>query len=456
VFKSIRRTLLFWYALIFVVLIAAFGATAVERLRHTAFKGVDSKLDAYAQVIAGGLEEMNDGSIDLELSRTARKMFRGEDHPYYFVWDQAGKLIHRSSPPVEAPPRPSPARRSRGSHREVSMAGPAGTLVLVGQKAKQEVESVQEFLLALLASGAGLMLVALVGGWFLAGRVLRPIERISVTASAISAANLSRRIDVAQTEDELGRLATTLNETFGRLEQAFERQARFTADASHELRTPLSVVMTHAELALRKERSPEEYREALETVLEASKQMKALVEGLLTLARADARQALIAAVEVPLHVVVEEVAAVLGPLALERKVAVTVHATPLNVTGDRDRLREAVANLLTNAIRYTSENGKVDVTLQEEAGVAVFQVADTGIGIPEQDQPHLFERFFRADSARARDQGGAGLGLAITKWIVEAHRGTIAFSSREGTGTTFTVRLPQAAKIADAAPLREV
>jgi two-component system OmpR family sensor kinase len=442
--------------MIFIVLIAAFGMTAYEGLRRTAFKGVDSKLDAYAQVVAGGLEEMNDGSIDLELSRTARKLFRGADHPYYFVWDQTGRIIHRSSPPFEAPPLPSPARQSRGSHREVSVTGPAGTLVLVGQKAKQEVESVREYLLALLASSTGLMLVALVGGWFLAGRVLRPIERISATASAISAANLSRRIDVAQTEDELGRLATTLNETFGRLEQAFERQARFTADASHELRTPLSVVMTHAEVALRNQRSPEEYREALQTVLEASRQMKALVEGLLTLARADARQAPTAEVQVPLLIVIEEVAAALGPLALERRVAVTIHARPLNVTGDCDRLREAVTNLLTNAIRYTPENGKVDVTLREEAGVVVLQIADTGIGIPEKDQRHLFERFFRVDTARARDRGGAGLGLAITKGIVEAHRGTIAFSSQEGSGTTFTVRFPQGAKIDDAAPLREV
>jgi len=443
VFRSIRRTLLFWYALIFVVLISAFGATAYERLRRTVYRGIDARLDAHAQVVVAALEEMNDGSIDLELSRAARKMFRADDHPYFVVWDRDGKVLHRSTPPVDVERPDAALRRSRGKVREVSMAGPAGTRVLVGQKAK-EIGSIQEFLAALLFAGGMVMIVALAGGWFLAGRVLKPIDRISATAASLSAANLSQRIDVAQTENELSRLAATLNDLFARLEDSFGRQARFTADASHELRTPLSVAISHAELALRKERTPQEYREALEEVLRASTQMKGLVEGLLTLARADAKQARLATDDVPFHAVVEEVATSLGPLARERRVAVTVHAAPVTVRGDRDRLRDVVVNLLTNALRYTPEGGKVDLTLQEETDAAVLQIADTGIGIPEKDRPHLFERFYRVDQARARDQGGVGLGLAISKCIVEAHRGTIGFTSKEGEGSTFSVRIPKA------------
>src|SRR6185295_1400261 len=213
-------------------------------------------------------------------------------------------------------------------------------------------------------------------------------------------------------------------------------------DASHELRTPLSLVVSQSELALMKERSPEEYREALRSIERAALRMKAVVEGLLTLARADARQLPLAKERVPFASVVEETAALLGPLAVQRKVAVTVHAEAVDVEGDRDRLREAVSNLLSNAIRYTGEGGRVDVSVAPGPAGAVLSVADTGIGIPEKDRAHVFERFYRVDEARSRDKGGSGLGLAITKWIIEAHRGTISFTSEEGKGTTFTVRLP--------------
>jgi heavy metal sensor kinase len=445
VFRSIRTALLFWYGLIFLVLVSAFGTTVYLRMSRSIFRNVDARLEAYAGTLAAGLKEMDDGSLDLEVSRSFRHLFRrGDDQPYYLVWDKAGKVLHRSPSAKDAPHPGKETRRSRGSAREVAVAGPKDTLVLVGGRAKEELHSLREFLAAVLFAGGVLTLIALGGGWFLTTRALRPIGRISEAASTITARDLSRRIDVAQTQTELGRLARTLNETFDRLEASFDRQARFTADASHELRTPLSLVLSQAELALLKERSPEEYREALRSVERAALRMKGVVEGLLTLARADAKQLALAKEAVALAPLVEETAALLGPLAAERKVAVTVHAQPAGVEGDRERLRDVVANLLSNAIRYTSEGGKVDVTLAVEGREALLKVADTGIGIPEKDRPHIFERFYRVDQARARDKGGSGLGLAITKWAVEAHGGSISFTSQEGQGTTFTVRLPLA------------
>jgi signal transduction histidine kinase len=171
--------------------------------------------------------------------------------------------------------------------------------------------------------------------------------------------------------------------------------------------------------------------------------MKAVVEGLLTLARADARQLPLAKEPVAVAPLVEETAGLLGPLAAQRKVAVTVHAQPATVSCDRERLRDAVSNLISNAVRYTPEGGRCDVTLTVEGPEMVLKVADTGIGIPEKDRPHIFERFYRVDQARSRDKGGSGLGLAITKWVIEAHGGSISFTSEEGKGTTFIVRLPQ-------------
>lgn len=444
-FRSIRTTLLFWYGLIFLLLVGAFGTTVYLRISRSIFRTVDTKLEAYANTLAAGLVEMDDGSIDLEVPKSFRNLFRrGEDLPYYLIWDRSGKVIHRSAAAKETERPTGDSRRSRGNSREVSVQGPMGTSILVGTRAKDELHSLREFLAAVLFAGAVFMVIALGGGWVLTTRALRPIRRISEAASTITARDLSRRIDVAQTESELGRLARTLNETFERLETTFAQQSRFTADASHELRTPLSLVLSQAELALMKERSPEEYREALRAVERAALRMKAVVEGLLTLARADAKQLTLAKEPVALAALVEETAALLGPLAAQRKVAVTVHARPAAVDGDRERLRDAVSNLLSNAIRYTSEGGTVDVTLASEEREAVLRIADTGIGIPEKDRPHIFERFYRVDQARARDKGGSGLGLAITKWVLEAHGGAISFTSQEGQGTTFTVRLPLA------------
>jgi heavy metal sensor kinase len=446
-FKSIRGGLLFWYALILVAVLGAFGGTLYYKQRHSLLKEVDGTLGAHAQAMAASIEVEPGGLLELELTDEYSRYFRsdgGEDDPPYFaIWDGSGKVLKNSRPDLE-PPRPEAAGvRTRGSRREIAAAGPAGSMVLVGRKIGEEQQKLRDFLGGIVGAGAGMILLALAGGWFLTGRAIRPIGRMTEAASAISSSNLSHRIDVAQTQTELGRLAATLNEAFDRLERAFDRQTRFTADASHELRTPLSIVLAQAELALSRERSLEEYRKGYATTLQAAQRMKAVVEGLLTLARADAREINLRKERVDLRAIVEETLSMLGPMALPKKVAVKLHAETVHVTGDPDRLREVVTNLVTNAVRYNREGGRVDVSLKADGKDAVLAVADTGIGIPAADQPHVFERFYRVDKARARDEGGSGLGLAITKWIVESHGGSIAFTSREGEETTFTIRMPR-------------
>ena len=444
-FRSIRWNLLSWYAVILFAVLMAFGGVLFERMEHLLRQGVEKELRAHALAIAGATEDEN-GKLKVELSdEYARHFSSGEKGaPYYVVWDREGRIVSRSENATQKESVAAGHRCSTGPRRQLAIAGPAGTVIFVGREVRKEQEKQRELLGTLFAVGGGVMVLALVGGWFLAGRALAPVRRISEAAAALSASNLTRRIDVGRTESELSQLARTLNDAFDRLEKAFERQTRFTADASHELRTPLAIVMSQAELALRKDRSPEEYRETLETSLKASLRMMAVVAGLLTLARADAKELEVRKERVDLGRLVEETASLLGPLAMERKVALTVSAEPVAVTGDADRLREVVTNLITNAIRYNVQGGKVDVTLAIEKDVAALSVADTGIGIPEKDQPQLFERFFRVDKARSREVGGTGLGLAISKWIVEAHGGTISFASRENAGSTFSVRLPRA------------
>jgi two-component system OmpR family sensor kinase len=296
------------------------------------------------------------------------------------------------------------------------------------------------------ATGAGVLLLGLAGGWYLVGRALQPIAAMSSTAQAISATNLSQRIDVAGTESELGPLARILNGMLERLEIAFEHQKRFTADASHELRTPLAVICSQTELALARERSSEEYRKALETCSRAAERMRELVDGLLTLARADAGMIHLDRAPFDVTACVLDCVEMMRDLAAEREVEIDLGDLPsaeVEWNGDLHRFARVVINLLSNAIRYNHPGGRVSVALTDPGSEIVLEIADTGIGIPPEEQATIFKRFHRVDKARTRDAGGSGLGLAISQSLVAAHGGTIECRSEPGQGSTFTVRLPK-------------
>ena len=441
---SLRLKLLAWNAVVLAAVIGTFGTLLVVNERRTAWREVDDALRAQAAGLAAALRAEADGSYDLELSPQQVEDFRreGGGAPYYRIWSAAGEVVDTSHPDADVPPPAGPGVRERGPTREIALPGPGGSLVLVGRGAGEVRARLRALGWTVVAVGAGTMLLTLGGAWFLTGRALAPVARITRAAAAVSAANPSQRIDVARMESELRELSATINGAFDRLQQSAERQARFTADASHELRTPLAIVLSHAEHALKAERSPEEHRQALEAVRRAAKRMRAVVDGLLALARADAGEPLDRR-PTDLAAVVTSACEALAPLAEERSVRLTVRAAPTRVLGDADRLAEVVANLVTNAVVYNREGGAVDVDLREADGQAVLDVADTGVGISEADRPHVFERFYRADKARSRAAGGNGLGLAITHWIVTAHGGTVSLESREGEGSTFTVRLPR-------------
>ena len=258
---------------------------------------------------------------------------------------------------------------------------------------------------------------------------------------------------MSQVDRELEELAEVLNETFARLEAAFERQTRFTADASHELRTPLAVVRGQAELALSRPRGPEEYRAALGSCLRASERMAALVDGLLVLARADAGKLDVGHTPVDFQQVVEETIDLLRPLAETKRLRLETDLHPAIVLGDSSRLTQVVTNLVSNAIQYNRPDGSVRVGLSAEDGRVELTIEDTGAGIASEDCPHLFERFYRVDKARSRARGGYGLGLAICKSVVEAHGGTIGFRTELGRGSVFWVRLPERARASGSSTL---
>jgi heavy metal sensor kinase len=326
----------------------------------------------------------------------------------------------------------------------VIVGGPGGSTILVGRSIGREQAGLANLRWSLVAVGAMVMGVGLLGGCALAQRVLRPIRRISQTARAISASDLSLRITGPDIKSEIGSLAQTLNNTFDRLESAFHRQAQFTADASHELRTPLAVICGGSELALAKERSPQEYRQAIESSLRASRRMRELVESLLLLARADANALNLQYGQFDLLQAVDECLAMMSPMAKRRNIRLETEGRGMVIEADREQVLRLITNLIGNGIQYNREGGSVKVVVGEEGGRAMVKVIDTGMGIARYDQPRIFQRFFRADKARCRESGGCGLGLAICQSIAVAHGGEISFSSVPGVGTTFMVSLPLA------------
>ncbi len=344
--------------------------------------------------------------------------------------------------PEQARPPMPPSVRTRGQMREMFRFLPRGGCLLVGHSMAADLAAMRRLGLWLSAAGATVLLFGLAGGWWVATRAIRPIEAISGTAVKIAGGDLSQRINAADTDSELGRLAGVLNSTFARLEAAFAQQARFTSDASHELRTPVSVILSQTQTALSRERTSPEYREALEACQRAARRMKSLTESLLELARLDAGQEPMKRERFDLLQVARECVEMVRPLAAERGIRIQCDGAPVECLGDAGRISQVITNLLTNAIYFNRDQGEVRLSARAEAGSAVFSVADTGQGIPAEDVPHLFERFYRADKSRSRVQGRNGLGLAICKAIVDAHGGSIEVSSQPGVGSTFTVKLP--------------
>jgi heavy metal sensor kinase len=295
---------------------------------------------------------------------------------------------------------------------------------------------------------AGVLLIlvlATASGYFLARKSLLPIASMNSQTKLITAERLSSRLDVRNPRDELGRLATTINELLTRLENSFRGQQRFIADASHELRTPLAVLRGETEVALGKSRSTGEYRESLTLIQDEAERLSRIVEDLFILAGQplDMPPVLVRK-QLSLNELLNQCVRAAQVLAIQKNLDLRIDSgsTPMVLKGDDELLKRMVLNLLDNAVKYTPEGGEIAVELVKQNGNAQIVVRDTGIGIPEMDQPHVFDRFYRVDKARSRSLGGAGLGLSIVRWIVEAHEGKIDIVSAPGRGSEFIVQLP--------------
>ena len=477
--QTIRGRLTAWYSIALALTLAAFAAVLYGARRGASYQDLDQRIQSEAGLTGGILAESYRARGVLVRGDTAGRpvlipdlaalleavpdylIITARDGSLLFASPDARALTFQQVEQLRLVAAAPPSGRTSGAlllepdgpklHyalRYVTDAGPQFGAILAGANLRTAELSAEQLLSTIaLILPLGLVTALLVGSW-IARRALAPVDRIITEVREITdGRSLHRRLAEPMVKDELGRLTETLNQMMTRLERSFAALRRFTADASHELKTPLTVLRAGVERAITMPSLPSEALAALEETLQEINRMTELVEALLMLARADEGTTPLHRETVDLRAIVEETGETGELLAAEAGVTMEVAtpADPVIVPVDASRIRQLILNLLTNAVKYTPAGGSVRLQLGPSNGRVTLTVADSGVGIAPGDLPHIFDRFWRADSARTRtgERSGTGLGLAICKWIAEAHGGRIDVQSRPGRGTTFTVTLPR-------------
>lgn len=459
---SIGLRLTLWYLAIFALGELVFGAGMWIILRHNVYDMVDDDLETQIQDLTVLLESQRADASLSELQEEVKRTYSIEHSgDYLFLYTEDGDTVYES-PILQAhhskPIRPErigatlARTRSIDGHpirfivAAIGVNG-RGFIVESGIPADDAIETLHLFRMYLLMFAPALLLVAAGVGYWMSRRALAPVDALVRTARDVSGTNLGGRLQKLSTGDELQRLSDTLNEMLDRIESAFRRVTQFTADASHELRTPVSLIRTEAELALRRFRTENEYKDSLQHILLEAERTTTLIEQLLSLARADSGRETLHMRPVNLSETLRGVADSWKQVAAIRdlRFSANIDEQDAAVSGDETLLRRLTDILLDNAFKYTPSPGTVSLTLERRDDIAVITVQDSGVGIPHEEQSKIFERFYRIDKARGRAQGGTGLGLAIAQWIVSQHRGSISVESRPGEGATFRAELPRIA-----------
>ena len=462
---SLKVRLTLWYGIALAVILAVFAGTLYVVIARNLKEQVDRSLEEAAAVAVKALTERRvgpffqfDDLVDEFPELAVLDKFFQIFSPTGMITIQSPNVrrlaIPLSRTALTAALAGRPVFESARFEKEppirllsvpIQYEGSLTHILQIGTSLRQVEAMRQRLIFTLLLTGPLTLAIALAGGWFLAGRALQPVEAITEAARRIAAGDLTQRLVVSRSTDEIGRLATTFNEMIARLETSFRQVQQFSADASHELRTPLTVMKGETELALRRPRSPEEYRMVFESNLEEIDRMTRIVEDLLFLSRADLGEVSMERQPVRLDTLVEDIQRQAAVLGQEQGIEVLIEAIePATVLGDELRLRELVLNIVENAVRYSRAGGQVKMVLTRAGSVVRLTVSDQGIGISPEAQGRIFDRFYRADEARAHSPKGTGLGLAISKWIAESHQGHIEVESEPGKGSRFTVVLPVA------------
>ena len=473
---NIRLRLTLWYTAIFLLILVIFSLVVYVGLTRNLMNNVDNHLQREVGEILGNLEfedsdngynededEYGESNQILAGSSSIELSYIPEDGVFWRVLDTAGQPIIDNGYFDGATYTANVTNLTQAQLENASLAN--GTPVRlysvpfviknftegVVQVAEsyEHVQEVQNQLIIILVVGIPLTLLASsAGGWFLASSALDPIDRITRTAQKISASDLHQRLNLDLPKDEVGRLADTFDQMLARLEDAFEQQKRFVADASHELKTPLTILKGDVEVALNRPRSPEYYRDTLQMVNTSTDRLIALVQELLLLARTDSTSNLLKLDTFNLSQLIEDEISHLFPKAIDKNIDLQADIPDvLIIEADRAKLQRLFMNLIDNAIKYSNADDCVTVKVNANDTQVRVMVADTGPGIASKHLPHLFERFYRVDAARSRlesngTSSGAGLGLSIVQWLAAAHSGRVDVESKPGQGTVFYVWLP--------------
>lgn len=452
---SIGLRLTLWYLAIFALAQLVFGAGMWFILRTHLYDLVDDSLEQQTDDLKNFLQSQKKDASLAELQQAVAENYATQ-HPgdYLEIDAGSGEVIYRSAflkthilafdPPSADQQEISVDRKLDGRPFRFTLqtliANGRGYIVKMGAPMGDVVDTLSVFLNYLLVFASFLFLVAASGGYWLSRKALSPVDELVRTARDISGTNLDRRLPVLATGDELQRLTETLNSMLQRIEESFKRVTQFTGDASHELRTPVALIRTEAELALRRSRGEDEYKEALSHILMEAERTTGLIEQLLALARSDSGNHTLYMEQVDLRDTLAGAVDAWSHVATIRNLQFRADlAEEMVVFGDKASLRRVADILLDNAFKYTSSQGSVRLSLERNMENAVITVRDSGIGLASDEHRKIFERFYRVDKARTRDGGGAGLGLSIAEWIVSQHKGSIEVESRPGEGAIFRV-----------------
>jgi heavy metal sensor kinase len=460
--QPVRSRLTLWYVGVLGGLLVLYAGGASVFLFLSLREQIDRNLLQDLETVEGLLANEPEGFVSL------RTMHPEENDPslqrFIEVWSPSGALLYRSpllqgevlgGPPStgEGTRESEPFSQRLGNGLRVRIASSVyhiedhRVILRVAHSEEGLWRELHEMVWVLALGFPVALLLAGFGGYVLARKALAPVDAMTHQADRISAERLNERLPVENPHDELGKLAGVFNAMLGRLEAAFTQLRRFTADASHELRTPLTAIRSVGEVALQEQKAAAQYRDVIGSMLEEVDRLTRLVEGLLVLSRADAGHVQLQRSAIVLLALAQEAVSLVEVLAEEKRQQIAVEGnTTVAVSGDRLILRQAIVNLLHNAIKYSPVDSQILIRVRSsENGQAVLEVVDQGPGVPPEHRPHIFERFYRVDSARTREWGGAGLGLSIARWAIEAHDGQIGVESIQGRGSTFWILLPSIA-----------
>lgn len=465
-YRNIRFKLVVWYIFILCLILIPFSTYLYLSLKKGLNEQIDYELKLGSEEV---IEDVNNflktnGLEKLSKDHSMKTLLNSISN-YVLVFDREGNLIYRSDKfrkysqklkKIDLNKNDTEKSATQdiklGKNRNIRVMtvkssgnGDAEFYVQIGLPLRNIEYTLNRLFITLIISLPATLIVSSILGWFFVYKSLNPIDEITKAAMMIGVGDFNQRLRPIKTNDEVGRLVNTFNNMISRLDESFKQIRQFTADVSHELRTPLTIIKGEIEVTLKKVRAPEEYKRTLEGLLEEVEGMTKIVEDLLFLERADSGIIKLNISEINLDILLKDICEQFRNILDKKKLNLSIDVNSDNtvIKGDAAQIRKLFLNFLDNAVKYTNEGGNIIISVSGLGKYIKITFSDTGIGIPFEELPFIFERFYRVDKSRTGETGGSGLGLSICETIVKAHKGTIDVESNPSTGTTFEIYLPK-------------